>query len=122
MVQGTGSVGPLLVQTELPLVRSAPTWANLCDCIEHAGGEVAAALSVLPTIAKMTITIADIPDQLLVMMSDTRSPEANFRVLDLHPAAQSVLAPSIPSTHTREILEHYHQPPDTPVFVMYVYT
>lgn len=70
----------------------------------------------------MTIATADIPHPLLVMMADAMSLGANFRILGLHVAARNERLHQAPgSAHTREILDRYQQPPDTPVFVIYVY-
>lgn len=122
MIHGAAGVGPRLVQTGLPLVQSVPTWANLYDCVKHAGGDVADAFTGLPAMDEMTIATADIPHPLLAMMGGVMSLDANFRILGVHRAASNQrLHPAPESAHTREILECHRQPPETPVFVVYVY-
>lgn len=122
VIQGLAGVGPVLVQTELPLVPTVPTWGNLYHCVEHKEGPVLDAIRAVGSMDAMTIAVADIPLPLLAVISGTPSSGANFRVLGLHPAALNQRLHPVPSSpQTRDLLVRYQQPLDTPVFVVYVY-
>lgn len=122
VIQGPAGVGPVLVQTELPVVQTVPTWGNLFRCVQHKEGQVLDAIRAVGSMDAMTIAVADVPLPLLAVIGGTPSPGVNFRVLGLHPAALGQRLHPVPhSPQTMDLLVRHQQPPNTPVFVVYMY-
>lgn len=122
VVQATGGVGNIIVQTGLPLLQAVPTWGNLFDCVVHRNGEVAGAFRALASMDAMTIAIANILLPMDAVVGVVTQPHANFRRLGVHQAARSERLRPVPSSDdTRDILVRHRQPLDTPVFIVFLY-